>query len=232
MIDFHTHCLPGVDDGAPDLKTTFEILDTLKKQGVKIVVATPHYVSYDETIPEFLKRRNFAYAAAKTVLPAGITLLPGAEIVLKNGLAAEDEFPRLVMGETEYFLLELPPEPFDKWMLDEIYNIIYRFSLYPIFAHIERYPVFYNNKMFAELLDIEKAVFQLSTGAIGGFNVKRRLKKMVNEGVNVVFGSDSHNMTDRRPDFDVGKKILSKIFSENQIYHLHRRSELFLQTKK
>ena len=43
MIDIHTHILPGMDDGARDVRESLAMIDLLKKQGVAGAVLTPHY---------------------------------------------------------------------------------------------------------------------------------------------------------------------------------------------
>ena len=51
MVDFHTHILPGIDDGSPDVKTSLEMLKMLRGQGVDKIVATPHfYLAKDSSI--------------------------------------------------------------------------------------------------------------------------------------------------------------------------------------
>ena len=42
LIDFHTHVLPDMDDGARDASESVKILEALAAQGVGIVYATPH----------------------------------------------------------------------------------------------------------------------------------------------------------------------------------------------
>ena len=62
MIDIHTHILPGMDDGARDVKEALSLIDLLRKQGVSGAVLTPHYYPHEETVNEFLKRREEAYS--------------------------------------------------------------------------------------------------------------------------------------------------------------------------
>ena len=39
MIDFHSHILPQVDDGAPNVNTSLDMLSEIYRQGVKTVIA-------------------------------------------------------------------------------------------------------------------------------------------------------------------------------------------------
>ena len=42
-IDFHTHILPGVDDGSHSIEESLELLRISGKQGIEEVVLTPHF---------------------------------------------------------------------------------------------------------------------------------------------------------------------------------------------
>lgn len=43
MIDIHTHILPGIDDGARDWDESRRMLEMAYSQGIRHIVATPHY---------------------------------------------------------------------------------------------------------------------------------------------------------------------------------------------
>jgi len=45
-VDIHSHVLPGIDDGAPDISHTTKLLEGLRKIGFTQCIATPH------TLPE------------------------------------------------------------------------------------------------------------------------------------------------------------------------------------
>ena len=44
MIDLHSHILPGVDDGAPDLETALDMARMAVDDGIKVMAATPHFM--------------------------------------------------------------------------------------------------------------------------------------------------------------------------------------------
>ena len=53
MIDFHTHILPCIDDGARSLDESLALLQMLEEQGVDTVVFTPHYYGRKKGAEQF-----------------------------------------------------------------------------------------------------------------------------------------------------------------------------------
>ena len=45
LVDIHCHILPGVDDGSPDMETSRAMIRDAYEQGVRYIIATPHYRS-------------------------------------------------------------------------------------------------------------------------------------------------------------------------------------------
>ena len=61
--DIHSHILPGIDDGSPDIDTSIRLIEGLMKLGVKKSIATPHiigdlYRNNAETINNALNSLN------------------------------------------------------------------------------------------------------------------------------------------------------------------------------
>ena len=140
MIDFHSHIIPGIDDGAKSPEESLLILKTLWRQGVRTVVATPHYYKQNESVSDFIGRRSEAFEQLKKVsdgeeIPE---IILGAEVLFTPSLEEDDLSPLYIQG-TDYLLLEMPYRYFDGATLRAVENLILRKGFSPIMAHIERY---------------------------------------------------------------------------------------------
>ena len=62
VIDFHSHVLPGMDDGSKSVEMSLAMLHAMKAGRTDLVVASSHYYGHKESIDAFLKRRAHACA--------------------------------------------------------------------------------------------------------------------------------------------------------------------------
>ena len=85
LTDFHCHILPGVDDGSEDMDMTLEMLDLSYAQGVRRIIATPHYHrGHVENEPEKLRE------VLKKVQEKAAKKYPDLEICLGNEVFYSD----------------------------------------------------------------------------------------------------------------------------------------------
>ena len=76
-MDFHSHILPGIDDGSQSLEETVELLRLEARQGIDAVIATPHFYPDRDKPEAFLKNRARAVTAMGSVrVSKGIQLKP------------------------------------------------------------------------------------------------------------------------------------------------------------
>ena len=62
FIDFHSHFLPGIDDGAQDIQMGCEMAAQAYRQGVEYLVATPHFYPADSmSVKEAKIQRDESY---------------------------------------------------------------------------------------------------------------------------------------------------------------------------
>jgi protein-tyrosine phosphatase len=112
LIDLHCHILPGVDDGALDLRDSVGMARQAAADGIEAICATPHIRhDHDVRIHEVAGR----VAAVNTHLREegiAVTVLQGGEVA---ETAAEDlseeELAQVSLGGGGWILLEPAPGP-------------------------------------------------------------------------------------------------------------------------
>lgn len=231
--DFHSHILPGMDDGAENEEISSRMLISLKEQGVEYVMLTPHFLIEFEGTNEFVIRRDKALHRLKSVYDE--KTMPkigmGAEVALRRGLSKID---CKALGFLDgYILLELP-DVYGDWIIDEIENLMVR-GFKPIFAHIERPFINYQRRQFERLIDYKSFIYQMNVSALSSRTLRNYFIKHYLEGANFILGSDAHNMKGRRPDFDSKalshRKLLSSGFidavTQNSKYILSKAGNLY-----
>lgn len=236
MIDLHTHILPGIDDGAKDLETSLNMLRLQKAQGVDTVALTPHFYPSRESSGRFLKRRE---EAAKTLAHAILEMpeeeqskfpqrmVLGAEVAWTPNLAYEDNLDQMCLGSSKYMLLELPFEPWNEQMINQIYHLSGRTGITPVIAHLERYQKIQKVEMFEEILALGVPI-QLGTDMLLHTLQRRGLLKLLQQGNGFVLASDCHNLTSRKPNLQVAMEILGKKLGESATEQLRQQAKRIL----
>lgn len=202
LTDYHSHILPGMDDGAKDAAMSRAMLGMLKGQGVKRLIATPHFYAHRErSVAEFLGKRQSAYE--QIAADASDTeILLGAEIAVEHDISEKKGIEQLAVQGTDLILLELPYAKFSPWMTGEIYNIRVEYKLRPVVAHIHRYLDYYTDRQMEQVLELP-VIFQINNEAFSDWKQARFVKRLLKSDLPVVFGSDCHNLTNRRPNWDL-----------------------------
>jgi len=219
MIDFHSHVLPEIDDGAGSVEESVQMLLSLKEQGITTVVATPHYKGQC-SVDEFLNRRRQSYdclcAFAEEIGAVLPKVVLGAEVALETYALIGDSIKDLCIEGMDCILIEMPFLLWNGYLFDALDDISQKYGLQVIIAHIDRYFSLFgdkrrNNDIFS-MVDKNYAL-QLNTSALSSWQGKRLLRKLVSLGGRVVFGSDCHNMEDRKPVYGKYKKVISRYLS-------------------
>lgn len=210
-FDFHCHCLPGMDDGAADVEMAASMLKLLSQQGVCGVAATSHYDARQEDVASFVARRDTALYALLCHPEASAfpKIYPGAEIYLSKSIEPKELKP-LCIGDVKAILLELPRAPYKPWMADCIANIAYGLSVTPILAHLERYASYYKPHQLWEVIEAANTVAQVNLGSLASHDTRKLVKTLHANGIPLALGSDAHNLTNRRPNWDKAQGYLQK----------------------
>lgn len=206
LTDFHSHILPGIDDGSKRVSDSLAMLKILRSQGVERVIFTPHFYAHrNESVNSFIKRRQRAYNMLKKHnLPVKDVRL-GAEIAIEKGISNAANIDKLAIQGTKLILLELPYKAYADWMSEEIYDIYCTYKVMPIIAHVHRYLNYYSKAEIQTILN-SRAIFQINNEAFSSWKERRFVRNLIKEGYPLVFGSDCHNLNKRKPNFDLLKK--------------------------
>ena len=142
MIDFHTHILPGIDDGSRDIDMTIAMLEAERDMGVTHIYATPHFYAHRKSVSTFLSRRDNALSKVRQILskrPELPTITEGAEVYYFTGIGRAEHLPELCIAGTDILLLEMPFAQWTDDMARAVEDIIRKRGLRVVLAHVERY---------------------------------------------------------------------------------------------
>ena len=184
---------------------SLEMIRIMRAQGVQKIIATPHYYAHNgRSIESFLSNRNKAHNRIVEADPSNEGILLGAEVAIEHGVSRLRGIRNLELADSGHILLELPYGPFAPWLLEEIQDIALETGLIPIIAHINRYLSYYSKSEIDRVLQVD-AVFQFNIEAFGSWKQRRFVKSLIRDGYPYVFGSDAHNLTSRKPNWDLLK---------------------------
>ena len=195
-IDLHSHLLPGLDDGAPDLQTSMEMLAVLAKIGFAEVCVTPHqrnglFIPSAEAISQALGQ--FQREAQNQRSRMRIRL--GAENFW------DDVFIERMRSHTipcyegkRAFLFEINPVHLPPRLEEALFEIRLGGCL-PVMAHPERYLPVQRDLAVAETLG-RQAALVVDLEALAGSQDRGETKTarlLVEEGLAHAVASDIHS---------------------------------------
>lgn len=203
MVDFHTHILPGVDDGSKSVEQSLEMLRLEQQQGVDTVVLTPHFYAGHTTPERFLEKRANAWQQLSAALEPGMPqFLLGAEVYYFDGMENVAQLPSLCIGDTGVLLLEMPFSPWDDRVVRTVQDINSYSNIQVVLAHIERYFHLCKKKEYWQQLRESGVLMQVNCEFFQGFFSRKKALKMFQRDEFQVIGSDAHNLTSRKPNWD------------------------------
>ena len=225
MIDFHTHILPGMDDGSKNLEESLQMLRLEGQLGIDTVVLTPHFYSHQNSPEHFLRRRQKSWEILSPSLEAGMPrLLLGAEVQYFEGVANMEDISQLCISGTNLLLLEMPFCSWDDRMLNTVLELNGSEGVQVVLAHIDRYLSFFGNAKRLELLRQSGILMQMNASAFKGWRSRRKVTPMVRKGMIHFLGSDCHNLNDRKPDWELVPEDILQIMEDSSNALLEQHS--------
>lgn len=168
--DIHSHLVPGIDDGSPDIETSLKLIRGFSELGYKKIVTTPHvlwdiYPNTTEVIKQGLGELREAVAREGI----DIEVNAAAEYFLDEHFEEElrNQTPLLtISGNMVLVEFSMVTEPFD------VQRIIFELQMQdyqPVLAHPERYTYLTTRKEVYDDLKNAGCFFQLNLLSLTGY---------------------------------------------------------------
>jgi len=198
-VDLHTHILPGLDDGSPDLATSMLMIDGLRTLGFSTICATPH-----QKTGQYLPTLEAISQAHQEVLAA----VRERSWSLKIPLAAENMWDETLYGRMQadtipgydgnrVFLMEFVPSQLPVGLFERIFELRCN-GILPVVAHPERYSPLWDAPQLVEKLASDCAMVVDLAAVAGDFGRKQAKvsRKMILDGIAHAAASDLHCLAD------------------------------------
>ncbi len=231
LTDFHTHILPGIDDGSASLEESLAMLRKEAEQGVKRVVATPHFYAQIDTPRHFLDKRSEAAERLQQRLaqePDLPQVVLGAEVYYYRGISDSDILSQLTVGRSKYILIEMPEAPWPEHAWQELENIQVKQGLTPIIAHVDRYITRWRQHGIPERLQQLPVLVQANAGFFLRPGTRSLALRMLEQEQLHLLGSDTHNTTTRPPNLSKAAGLICKRLGQFAIKRIKQYEKLVL----
>lgn len=214
--DIHSHILPGVDDGPKNYEEAFELLKLSALDGVKNIIATPHFYASLHVLEEQLQLVSSTFEEfanrVKDEFPQ-INFYLGVEVRYFDGISRCDSLELLCIKNTRTLLLELGYEPITDKIVSEITELYYN-GFNVILAHLERY---YKIKGFSKLKSLLENGFakaQLTSSSFLERRISRVAVKLLKGGYIHFIASDMHSADTRPPKLKEAFTFIENTFGK------------------
>lgn len=229
FTDFHSHILPGIDDGSSSVEESLKLLEIEAEQGIKRVVATPHFYANHDSPERFLERRANAKALLEEALENRIDMPKieiGAEVHFFRGISDSEFLPELTITNKRFILIEMPDSDWSESMYSELESIYYQRGITPIIAHMDRYISPFRTRKIPEKFSKMPVLVQANASFFleGGLTSKLALKLLKEDKIQLL-GSDCHNLTKRPPKLGLAAEVIRKKLGEEYLERIENYGE-------
>ena len=193
--DIHSHFIPGIDDGSPDMETTISLIKEMQGLGFKKVITTPHVMSdfYKNTSDIILKGLTDIRSELK-VQNINMEIEAAAEYYIDYDFEQKIGKEKFLTFGDNYILVELSFMEAPK----NLFDIIFKLQLEGykvVLAHPERY-AFFTMDDYEELVN-RGVLLQINWLSIIGYyspQIEQKTKDLIEADMVSFIGSDCHNM--------------------------------------
>ena len=195
-VDMHSHLLPGIDDGSPDLETSLSLIKGMMELGYSKLITTPHILwdMYKNTSEIILQKLELVREAVKKE-GLNVEINAAAEYFLDDhvGEMVKNKIPLLTINGN-MVLVEFSMAYPSHGLKDILFDMQMQ-NYQPVIAHPERYIYLDQNKEFYEELKDIGCLFQLNLLSLGGYYGKSSQELalyLIKKGHYNLIGTDLH----------------------------------------
>ncbi len=197
QTDMHSHLIPGIDDGVPDVETSVKLIEQMASLGYRKLITTPHimvdiYQNNPQIISDGLQQVKQALHKAEITMELQVA----AEYQLDEGFRDLLNRNELMTFGQNHILVELPYFSPPPNLADILFDL--QVSGYKvILAHPERYAYWHTDFSVLEDLHGRDILFQINTISLTGFYskpTKKLCEKLIDARMVDFLGSDLHNI--------------------------------------
>lgn len=195
--DMHSHLIPGVDDGSPDMDTSMALISGMQQLGYKKFITSPHIMwdMYKNERDSILKKADEVRNQLRQ-RNIDVEFYAAAEYFM------DDYFSKLVRTGEPLLTIK------DEWVLVEFSFISQPFDLKqnlfdlqikgykPVIAHPERYAYFHSKKEKVHELFEQGCLLQVNLLSLSGYYgkpVQEMAKYLLKNNMVSLFGTDLHH---------------------------------------
>ncbi len=228
LFDMHCHILPGIDDGAKDEYDMMKMVRIAYNEGIRTIVATPHFHPYRGSADSEAVMRIFGktYSLIRHYFP-DMDVYEGCEIYYQSDIVNKIKNGELLtMAGSNYVLIEFSTDAECTYIRDALSEILFA-GFRPVIAHIERYDNLMNNfDLVNELVESGIYIQVNSASIIGnaGMKTKKDIRKLFQNDLVHFVGTDAHNEKSRAPLIKKSVRYVEKKFGEDvaeRVFHIN-----------
>jgi protein-tyrosine phosphatase len=224
MIDTHSHLLPGIDHGCPDMQTALAMARAAAESGIGTVVCTPHYPEWDEAKIEYAW--SLLNQLRVALDDAGIDLRVTLGFEVDLAVAALEDLDKLrrltVTGSKDVILCEMPYSGWPVYLEPTIFKMSSA-GMVPIIAHPERNDHVQKSSEPLQRLIRSGAIIQATAGTLTGIfgNVAiRTFHRLFSEGLVSLIATDAHSSWQENWTMEPLLRALDSQLSEDDLARL------------
>ena len=193
--DIHSHFIPGIDDGSPDMETTLNLFKEMQKLGFSKVITTPHVMSdFYKNSSETILQGLAAVRSQLKVQNINMEIDAAAEYYIDYDFEQKIGNENFLTFGTNYILVELSFVEAPKNLFDIIFKLQLE-NYKVVLAHPERYHYF-QMKDYEELVN-RGVLLQINWLSLIGYyspQIQNKIQDLIAQNMVSFLGTDCHNV--------------------------------------